>query len=226
MLRTVFLLVLVFCFSFEGLAQAGQPLKEVTHDSTLTGSGKEDSPLGVADGALTSSKLATDNTPQSGQVLAYSGFGLTWQTPANAAVGPLRVVDADGNEVGVWSGGTIRHIPSLDLWIMFQTSKAGVTPFGGNFTTFHESIDCTGEPFSLVNPSLLPSPLFVGATRVGDDMYVNSGPEQMKFIQSAKNWATNNCSILPIPPGTAVPVIPFVTFPVSDLGTPPFRLSR
>lgn len=56
-------------------------LSSVTHDATLTGNGTGGSPLGLAAGAVTLSKLSAAPSA-SGQVLTYDGVGLAWQTPA------------------------------------------------------------------------------------------------------------------------------------------------
>ncbi len=228
MLRTLFLSVLAFCFSFDGLAQGGPPLKEVAHDSTLTGTGKEDSPLGIADGAVNSSKLATDNAPQAGQVLSFNGTGLTWQSASISTSGPLRVLDNNGDEVGVFDGsqGAIRYMPSLDVWVRFNVYGLGVRPHAGNFITVHESPDCTGEPYVLLNPLTINDLINSHPVRFGDTIYVASRPEQIKNVQSQKNWLNNACFLLPpVPPG-GIPVLTIHSFPVSAVGTPPFRLSR
>jgi len=57
------------------------PLTQVSTDSTLTGDGTPASPLGLSDGAVAAAKLNTPAPPASGQVLTYSGGGLSWQNP-------------------------------------------------------------------------------------------------------------------------------------------------
>lgn len=90
------------------------PLTQVSTDSTLTGDGTPASPLGLSDGAVTAAKFNTPAPPASGQVLTYSGGGLSWQGPTGGA---LRVVDDEAcarriaDAATVTSAGGPRRLP-------------------------------------------------------------------------------------------------------------------
>jgi hypothetical protein len=221
----LFVATLSLCFSTITLAQGSSSLKEVTHDNTLTGKGTTASPLGMADGAVTAPKLGTNNAPQTGQVLTFNGSGLSWQTPTASPVGgSLRIVNNNGAEVGIpiSESKVVRYILSQDTWIAFSVTKAGITPELSPFSLLYESTDCTGTIYMSYDNR--DAQQFAATThRVGDNLYFASGTSQSKTINSRG---------LPAPNGTCQQesfetlVAPATIIPVSDFGTPPFKLSR
>src|SRR5690349_24738 len=62
----------------------GQPLKEVSHDATLTGDGTISAPLSIANGGVGVNKLATAASPTRGQVLTFNGTGLSWESASSS----------------------------------------------------------------------------------------------------------------------------------------------
>lgn len=91
-----------------------QPMTQVSHDGTLTGTGTSSSPLGVADGAIVTGKLAdnavTSAKVASGQVVKTLN-GLTDNVTLLA--GDNITVNPAGNTltgaVATGSGGTFRN---------------------------------------------------------------------------------------------------------------------
>jgi hypothetical protein len=215
---------------------SNQALTSVSTDSTLTGNGKTTAPLGIAengvstnkiaDGAVTSSKLATTNTPQSGQVLTFNGTGLSWQTSAvNNTSGPLRFVDSLGNEVGIVNNVVqvgsgiiaLRYIESENTFIYFYLTPAGVQDnYAASF--YYESTDCTGTAYLFVkNPNEFAQP----SIRIGDNFYYPTGNNQSRHILSEK-FTSQPCE----PRDFTTEFCQTAIIPVSNLGTPPFKLSR
>jgi hypothetical protein len=88
-------------------------LTTVDRDDTLTGDGTNDSPLGVANDAITAARLAansvgtselsTTGDPSGGQVLGYNGSGLEWTT---AASGGLTSVTSNSTLTGDGTGNS------------------------------------------------------------------------------------------------------------------------
>lgn len=252
-LRHLLLLTAMFlCLPVINLGQgnnSGQKLSEVAHDATLTGKGTTDSPLGVANGgvhtdkiatgAVTAPKLATGNTPQAGQVLSFNGTGLSWQTLAAApnAGGALRVVDSTGTPIGLLdsspgslpdsSSSMVRYISSLDIWLRFSVDKFAIgsllkTQNQNAFIVLYDEINCQGQPYLAVGRSL-----FVDARVIGLNAYFPSGPGEIKNIKSIGSLLTTACNT----PGNGNSspfddLAPMQTVPVSDFGTPPFKVSQ
>jgi hypothetical protein len=209
-----------------------QPLTEVATDSTLTGNGKTTSPLGIkngsvstdkiATGAVTYTKLGTDNTPQPGQVLSFNGSGLSWQTPsASPLSNSLRVVDSTGAEIGLFDGAAslIRYMSDTDTWIKLVVHKTGlfVTPK----ELYFESTDCTGSYFMFLPNSANQEVSLVRTARVHEEkVYIPVGSRQLKRIRSS--FSGSQCISI----DSEQFVFSVVTIPVSEFGTPPFKLIR
>ena len=253
MLRYLFLLTVMFlCLPIINLGQvnnSGPKLSEVTHDATLTGRGTTDSPLGVANGgiftdkiangAVTSSKLGTNNVPQAGQVLSFNGTGLSWQTPSAAPStgGALRVVDSTGEQVGLLdsSSNVIRYISSSDIWLRFTIDKFGIGSRisirpdqngqirGPAFDVYYEQVNCQGQPYMVVGTSLI-----FDAPVVGSNTYFPSGPGQPTDIKSLGSLIPQMGCLVPGTGNTFTQndLAPMVTLPISSLGAPPFKVSQ
>ncbi len=195
----------------------------VVHDSTLTGTGLTASPLGLAAGAVTVSKLGTNNVAQAGQVLTFNGTQLTWQTPAaNNAAGPFKIVDSLGNEVGILIDPAnysfpyvVRYFPADDTFVAFYLDINGVPE--NNLASFYESTDCTGPSYFIGRSSTFTQP----GVRIGGTFYYPIGTNQQRHIHS---WNVPNgpCETTDFH-GEFSPV---AAVPIGDLGTPPFKLSR
>ncbi|MGV8040451.1 MAG: hypothetical protein AB2L07_10350 [Thermoanaerobaculaceae bacterium] len=89
-------------FREELLGGGSGGLAEVAHDATLTGNGTVASPLGIAPGGVTKSKLAASGGTD-GQVLGTDGSGLVWKTMSSSSGGDITAVLAAG---GLFGGGT------------------------------------------------------------------------------------------------------------------------
>jgi len=213
---------------------SGQKLSEVAHDATLTGKGTNVSPLSIANGAVSSTKLDTVNAPQAGQVLSFNGSGLSWQTPGiTSGGGAFRAVDSIGSEVGVIvstngiSSNAVRYISSLDTWIQFSVFKLGVgdpDPKGNPsqlFALYFEETNCEGQSFMTVGQSL-----FVNVRVIGSNAYFPSGPGELRNIKSIGSLINGACTLFS---GDGVPlddIAPTKTIPVASFGTPPFKIAR
>jgi hypothetical protein len=244
-LRHLFILIAMFlCLPIINLGQgnnSGQKVSEVAHDATLTGKGTTESPLGVAScsvstdkiatGAVTAPKLATDNTPQAGQVLSFNGTALSWQTPTAAPTmgGALRVVDSTGAQVGLLdsSSNAIRYMSSLNIWLRFSIDKFGIGSLlnaqnQNAFVVLYDETNCQGNPYMQVGRSL-----FIDARVIGFNAYFPSGPGEIKDIKSIGSLLTTACNT----PGNGNSspfdnLAPMQTVPISNLGTPPFKVSQ
>ncbi len=74
--------------SLLGGTSSGGGLASVSHDTTLSGDGTSSSPLGVADGGITTAKLSASGS-SSGQVLTSDGTNVSWQAPSGGSGGGL-----------------------------------------------------------------------------------------------------------------------------------------
>lgn len=206
----------------------------VHHDSSLKGTGRQHDPLGVANGAITTArlaagavtlgKLATSNSPQAGQILGFNGSTMHWLTPAAGGGGsaPLRIVDDNGNEVGipvdpayVPSPQVVRYFQSDGTFVVFTVGLDGVAdnpPFA-----YYESSDCTGPSYILGR-----SPTFTqSGMRIGGLFYYPTGSNQSRHILS-QQIGTGPCEQTDFF-GDFSQV---TTVAIGDLGTPPFKLAR
>jgi len=220
---------------------SGQKLSEVAHDATLTGKGTNASPLSIANGAVTSTKLDTVNAPQTGQVLSFNGSALSWQTPTAPSGGStFRVVDKFGSEVGlivstsgnsssgnlsnVNSSTAARYISSSDTWIQFTVFKSGIgSPLSNKFDIFYEETNCQGQSFMTVGDSL-----FVIARIVGTDAYFPSGPGETRGVKSVGVFNNGFSCVVPGNGGVGqfVDLAPTEILPFVSFGTPPFKVVR
>ncbi len=103
-----------FADSLLGGGSSGGGLTAVAHDGTLTGDGTAGSPLGVADGAITTAKLSASGS-SAGQVLTSTGTGVAWQTPSGGGGGSFALPYAgstasDGDAFRVSNTGNGRGI--------------------------------------------------------------------------------------------------------------------
>ncbi len=69
-----------------GGSSGGSGLTSVAHDGTLTGNGTTSSPLGIADGGVSTAKISAAGST-AGQVLASDGTHVVWQTPSGGGGG-------------------------------------------------------------------------------------------------------------------------------------------
>lgn len=197
----------------------------VIHDSTLTGTGLTASPLGLAAGAVTVSKLGTNNTAQAGQVLTFNGTQLSWQTPAaNSTPGPLRIVDSLGNEVGmpepisggVYQAGVVRFIPSENMFVHFLVTTQGIVETPSY--ALYESTDCSGPGYVLFRN---PQAFTQMAVNIGGTFYYPTGSPQMRTFRSFTSQ-TNPC----LSTNDQYEAYDAAAVPVSAIGVPPFRFAR
>ena len=244
-------LAVVFIVNFQGLGQqkvapnppggggGGGTGNTIAHDTSMTGAGTNTSPLGVAtggintghiaDGSVTSGKLAATNAPQTGQVLTFNGTAMNWQTPAASnAPAALRVVDSQGSEVGFQpiSGGVtyttgdlfvLRYFPGAGF-ISFYITVGGVYDYEIPYL-YYESTDCTGTGILPLN--YFPDRFAQEGYRYGSSFYYSTAATQSYHIRSLKP-GNDPCQAHEFTGDLPV----YVTIPVTDLGTPPFRLAR
>jgi len=115
------------------LGSGGGGLTSVAHDSTLAGDGTSASPLGVADGGVTTSKISASGS-SSGQVLTSDGAHVAWQTPSGGG----------GGLTLPYAGGASSPTPA------FQVNNSGTgagvrgassSGFGGFFESGNDHLD-------------------------------------------------------------------------------------
>ncbi|MGV8040452.1 MAG: hypothetical protein AB2L07_10355 [Thermoanaerobaculaceae bacterium] len=91
-------------FREELLGGGSGGLAEVAHDATLTGAGTVASPLGIANGAVSKTKLAASGGTN-GQVLGTDGTQIKWMTPAGS--GDITGVAAGAGLAGGGASGDV-----------------------------------------------------------------------------------------------------------------------
>lgn len=210
---------------------------QVHHDSSLKGTGRHNDPLGIANGgvttarlangAVTAGKLATANTPLAGQMLGFNGTGMQWVTPPSGGGGgtgpaPLRIVDGSGNEVGipvdpayVGEPQVVRYFAADGTFVTFSVSPNGI--LNNQAFAYYESSDCTGPSYMLgVSPGFTQTGM-----RIGSLFYYPTGVNQSRHIFS-QQIGTGPCEMTDFFGDFSQVTI----VPISELGTPPFKLAR
>ncbi len=178
-----------------------------------------DSPLFLCPG------LGALAPPAADQVLTFDGTGLAWR---NSASNGLRMMDAQGNEVGIYSrpdgstfGNVLRFIPEAGVIMFIGVGHNSVVDYlySGQF---YESVDCTGTPYSPFNA--IDDFSFLSEV-TGGTLYHPAGPGEAKVFQSNRSPAPDRTSFGPCQLATfKAPLFPVGTLPLFGL-TPPFRLS-
>ncbi len=225
-------------------------LTSVSVDATLIGDGRPTSPLGVADGAIsttkladnsvTASKIATENAPANSLILMSTGGGMRWEplpiTPPSGGGGPMRVVDSTSRTVGyvvsVNPNGqftfVVSHIeiPSIgfDEWVGFYVNKNGITGSDERFI-YYSGSGCSGN-------------MYVDSFNGADDqwlvrkgykfpwssnLFIPYGPITTRGYGSyRRNTLPGNCEN-----GSSTNLLQAVTtIAESTLGVPPFGMTR
>ncbi len=91
---------------FDGTAWVSISLASISHDSSLTGDGSSGSPLGLADGGVTSAKLYNMGA-SSGQVLTFNGSNWLPANPAAGGITSLATPSGSNANAGSISGNTL-----------------------------------------------------------------------------------------------------------------------
>src|SRR5258708_31669178 len=133
------------------LAAPPSSLTSVAHDSSLQGAGTTTSLLGVATGgiqtghlatgAVTLPKLGVSGSPATGNVLGYSGSGLTWQPPGT---GGLRVVDSVGHSYPYEVNGHSAVLQTPVATFLVPLAVDGIFP-NCCVPVYYTSVDCSSS---------------------------------------------------------------------------------
>ena len=142
--------------------------------------------------------------------------------------GPFRILDSLGSEVGVWFGPengqlvALRYLPTDDVWLHLRVSPSGVNDDDLNAkpNTYWETTDCTGTEYTFQGT---PGQFYERASVSQGIVYYpdHQMPPTSKTLQSKKHFGPCE-SITPV----QWDVVPWASFPVSNFGTPPFKLTR
>ena len=163
------------------------PLKFVTHDATLTGSGTTAAPLGVANrgvgmeqlanGAVTAPKISAAGLPAVGQVLSFNGTSLAWQTPSEGAV---RVIDRNGHVVGplIAFDGVPRQVGAFTF--LLRVDASGYRTFTLIF--YHTTSDCSGPRYFFEDGK----GFWRNSTSAGTQLFYAADPLQQITIKSSE----------------------------------------
>lgn len=223
-----------------GVADAGVGTAKIANDAVTTtkiaDGGVTNGKIGngavtatkLADGSVAASKLGTANAPAAGQVLTFNGTGLTWSTAA-MSLGPLRVVDSLGNEVGIVTQfldeeadtvRVLRYVPADETWVLLRVRPGGFVVISGDEfgTQYFESPDCTGTSYvgRGTNVFNVSGVVFQGA------IYYGSGVEAVqRTFQSQRNGPVAQC----FSTAETFPSVPWVSSPIPAMA-PPFKLAR
>lgn len=146
--------------------------------------------------------------------------------------GDFRVVDATGKLVGIVDVGYPDSIavrfPGLGIGVLYSEQDGGGF-YQSGVTLEHESADCEGEPLVEINRYWLMQ--YVGT--FGNFAYFPRLPGGTRTVRS-KEYPSDSCSTFLTARGLccenlATPseefVAPTTAVPLSDLGTPPFRVA-
>lgn len=164
--------------------QAQMPLTSVTHDSTLMGDGRSTSPLGVANGGISTAKLADGSV-----------------TAAKLAVGigPLKVIDATNQEVGVYEFDSVRVLETAvhffsasNVWVRLPISVNGDSFAPFNLTLYYETVDCTGAAYNDVSAGT--NLLIQEAFPADGNAYFVTGSLLIKTVQSQSLAGSGVCT--------------------------------
>jgi hypothetical protein len=175
----------------------------------------------IADGAVTADKLA-------------------------AGIGPLRIVDNLGNEVGVLQGtvatniyfdnedvSAVRYIPTLNRWYVFKVTPSGFVH--SNVALLHEAENCVGPGYleKVLVDRLNDNSKFTSVAVVDfDNFYYGGTSSQVRNLRSfsflqGTTTQCHNYSSDGYPNGHDLEVAVPLSFPLSSLGlTAPFKVAR
>ncbi len=140
-----------------------------------------------------------------------------------SGVGPLRIVDSQGKEVGIYSYSyALRYISSTDSWLFFAITRDG---FADNSVCcsqafFYTTSNCTGTAYmSVANFDLAQFGVVSGGT-----VYQPTDYGQLMSYSSYRVISNGPCQSASGGPSRLSLV---VSYPLADFGlTPPFRLVR
>lgn len=230
--------------------------QKLKHDATLTGDGSNAAPLGVADGGVGTAKLGSEAVT-AGKIAdgavtnsKIADGAVTTSKLADGSItsdklalgvipaGPLRVVDSNGLEVGLYTfdtesmtfrnhEGAIHYFASIDVWVKLLLTSEGFFN-NGIFTLLYESIDCSGQGYarnsSDSESSAVDRLVHPGFTS-GTTAYVINGSPSYRTIRSAMSLGATipepRCEAL----GTNDTLVPVQTVTLPAF-TPPFRVVR
>ncbi len=128
-----------------GGSSTGDGLTQVSHDATLTGAGTTASPLGLADAAVSASKLATSNSGADGDSLTYTPSGLQWRSVSGSGGGDITSVTAGSGLTGGGSSG--------DVSLAIATAGVTADMLSPNGSSSGQVLTSTGSGVTWQTPS-------------------------------------------------------------------------